>query len=334
MLYPDDFSLQRVSTSLGTLIAYRKDESLGDSPHSSSGSGIAVDVPTVDVPTIDVPTVDAPTDSPTTNTPTTDSPKTTLAFLHGFGGGSSSYEWSYIYPAFTADYSVMAFDLLGWGRSHHLDRDYRLDDYLSNLQELLATLKPAPIVVASSLTAAMMIRLAAKDPDCCRALLLVSPSGLSDFGEDYSRSPFAQLVSTPVLDRIFYTTLLATPFGIRSFLENRQYAQRNRISNEVVDAYLASAQQPGAEYSALSFVRGDLCFDVAEDVPQLTVPTAIFWGQQAQFTSVELGKRLAALNPQAIQHFEVIPDTGLTPQLELPAVLIGKMRQVLRSFGL
>ncbi|WLT38954.1 alpha/beta fold hydrolase [Synechocystis sp. B12] len=39
----------------------------------------------------------------------------TLVFLHGFGGGSSAYEWSKVYPAFAADYRVLAPDLLGWG---------------------------------------------------------------------------------------------------------------------------------------------------------------------------------------------------------------------------
>ena len=77
--------------------------------------------------------------------------------------------------------------------------------------------------------------------------------------------------------------------GIRSFLQQRQFARSNRVSQEMVDAYLASAQQPNAEYSALSFVRGDLCFDLADYMPRLTVPTAMIWGKKSQFTSVEVG---------------------------------------------
>jgi pimeloyl-ACP methyl ester carboxylesterase len=42
-------------------------------------------------------------------------PTTALVFLHGFGGGSSAYEWSKVYPAFVADYQVLAPDLIGWG---------------------------------------------------------------------------------------------------------------------------------------------------------------------------------------------------------------------------
>ena len=36
-----------------------------------------------------------------------------LVFLHGFGGGSSAYEWSKVFPAFASDYRVIAPDLLG-----------------------------------------------------------------------------------------------------------------------------------------------------------------------------------------------------------------------------
>lgn len=256
--------------------------------------------------------------------------KPTLVFLHGFGGGSSAYEWSKVYPAFASDYRVLAPDLLGWGRSAHLDRLYQIEDYLMTITEFLEqTIDPPVTVIASSLTAAFVVRLAVTRPSLFKALILSAPSGLSDFGNDYRRSFIAQLISVPWLDRALYSTLIATSGGIRSFLEQRQFAQRDRISPEMVEAYLASAQQPNAEYSALSFVRGDLCFDLADYVPQLTTPTAIFWGQKAQFTEPEIGQRLAALNPSAIRYFELLDDVGLTPQLEVPAVTIGLIRKFL-----
>lgn len=253
-----------------------------------------------------------------------------LVFLHGFGGGSSAYEWSKVYPAFAVDYRVVAPDLLGWGRSDHLARSYQVDDYLTTIKEFLEQIGPAT-VIASSLTAALTIRVAIAHPNLFKSLILTSPSGLSDFGKDYSRSFFAQLVSTPILDRVLYSTALATSGGIRSFLEQRQFARSNRVSQEMVDAYLASAQQPNAEYSALSFVRGDLCFDLADYMPRLIVPTAIIWGKQAQFTSYEIGQQLADLNSRAVRILEILDDVGLTPHLELPAVTIGLIRKFLTT---
>ncbi len=254
-----------------------------------------------------------------------------LVFLHGFGGGSSAYEWSKVYPAFATEYRILAPDLIGWGRSEHPERNYKIDDYITTIIEFLEqTCTEATSVVASSLTAAFTIRAAIARPDLFKSLILTTPAGLADFGEDYGRSFFAQVVSTPILDRILYTTGIATSAGIRNFLENRQFAQSSRVYQEIVDAYLASAQQPNAEYAALSFVRGDLCFDLSLYVPQLTTPTAIIWGQKSQFTGPEIGKRLAALNPQAIRVFQPLDDVGLTPQLELPAVTIGLIRRYLQ----
>jgi pimeloyl-ACP methyl ester carboxylesterase len=258
----------------------------------------------------------------------------TLVFLHGFGGGSSSYEWSKVYPAFAADYRVLAPDLIGWGRSTHLARPYKIEDYIITIAEFLAATCPEPAtVIASSLTGALTVRVAIAHPQYFKSLILVAPAGLSDFGKNYTRSPIAQLVTTPVLDRVLYSTAIASEFGIRNFLEQRQFAQADRVYPELVKAYLASAQQPNAEYSALSFVRGDLSFDLAEYIPQLTIPTAIIWGQRSQFTGPEIGRRLADLNPQTIKFLEVLDNVGLTPQLEQPAVTIGLIRKFLKALG-
>ena len=254
-----------------------------------------------------------------------------LVFFHGFGGGSSAYEWSKVYPAFAADYRVLAPDLIGWGRSEHPPRNYKVDDYITTLIEFLEKTCGSPTdVIASSLTGAIAIRAAITRPDLFKSLILTTPSGLSDFGTDYRNSLLAQIVSTPILDRLLYTTGIATDGGIRNFLEQRQFADSRRVYQEIVDAYLQSALEPNAEYAALSFVRGDLCFDLSLYITQLTTPTAIIWGEKSQFTSPEIGQRLANLNPQAIKVFQTLENVGLTPQLEIPAVTIGLIRQYLR----
>jgi pimeloyl-ACP methyl ester carboxylesterase len=74
-----------------------------------------------------------------------------------------------------------------------------------------------------------------------------------------------------------------------------------------------------------------LCFDLSEYIPQLTVPTAILWGKQSQFTGPEIGRRLAALNPETVKFFVELKDAGLTPQLELPAVTIAWIRKFLQG---
>ncbi|PZU97246.1 MAG: alpha/beta hydrolase [Leptolyngbya sp.] len=257
-----------------------------------------------------------------------------LLFIHGFGGGSSSYEWSKVYPAFAAEHPVLAPDLIGWGNSDHPDRPLSTVDYLALLSELIEKLCPTPpVVVSSSLSAAMLVRVAIDHPDRIQGLVLVAPAGLADFGQDPSRSPINQIVKLPVIDQVLYRGAIATTEGIKLFLAQRQFADASKISDEMVAAYLKSAQQPHADVAALAFVRGDLSFDLATYLPQLTTPTALLWGEAAQLTDVSIGRRLAALNSAAIRRFEVLPGVGLTPQLEQPGVTVGLIEQFLADFA-
>jgi len=70
----------------------------------------------------------------------------TLVFLHGFGGGSSPM-WSKVYPAFAAEYRIVAPDLIGWGRSEHPARNYQIDDYLTTITEFLEQTCSGPVTV-------------------------------------------------------------------------------------------------------------------------------------------------------------------------------------------
>lgn len=257
----------------------------------------------------------------------------TLVFLHGFGGGSSAYEWSKVYPAFATDYRVVAPDLIGWGRSDHPARNYQVEDYITIITEFLEQVCDRPTtVIASALTAAFTIRAAIERPELFKSLIVTTAAGLAEFGQDYRRSPFAQFaqsLSLPFLSQLLYGVGVANNFGIRSFLEQRQFAHAERVYPEIVEAYLQSAQQDNAEYAALSFVRGDLCFDLSQYITRLTVPTAMIWGIGSEFTSPEIGRRLAEMNPEAIRVFYRLDDVGFTPQLELPAVTIGLIRKFL-----
>lgn len=257
----------------------------------------------------------------------------TLVFLHGFGGGSSAYEWSKVYPAFAADYRVLAPDLIGWGRSDHPAQDYKVEDYIAIIIEFLEETCSGPTtVIASALTAAFTVRVAIQQPELFKSLIVTTLAGLAEFGQDYRRSgfaQFAQFASLPVLSQLLYSAGVANSFGIRSYLEQRQFAHPERVYPEIVEAYLQSAQQNNAEYAALSFVRGDLCFDLSKYITQLAVPTAIIWGRGSEFTGPEIGRRLKEMNPQAIRIFYQLDDVGFTPQLELPGVTVGLIRKFL-----
>ena len=249
-----------------------------------------------------------------------------LLFLHSMGGGSSAYEWSKVYPCFATDYRVVAPDLIGWGQSAHPARDYCADDYIETITELLESIGRPTTIVATSLTAAFAVRVAIAHPEFVQSLFLVCPSGYDDFGRSYRSGLGAQLAGTPGLDRVIYTLGAANEIAVRGFLQQFLFADPARITDEMVAAYTASAQQSNAEYAALAALKGALFFDLARYLDQLTVPTAFVWGSASKFNSPEVGQRLAALNVPAVKWFETIERTGVLPHLECPAVVAGVLR--------
>ncbi|MEB3213317.1 MAG: alpha/beta hydrolase [Leptolyngbyaceae bacterium] len=295
---PPGFKQQVVTTHLGVMAYYTQDDEFWNAPNT------------------------IPQDQPL------------LVFLHSLGGGSSAYEWSKVYPTFGADYRVIAPDLIGWGQSAHPPKDYVLDDYSQIVDELLEHCGQPVTLVATSLTGGLAIRVAIAHPDKVRSLFLVCPSGYADFGVDYQRGLAAQLAGTPLLDRLIYTVGAANELAVRNFLQQFLFADASRITDEMVAAYLASALQPNAEYSALSSLKGALFFDLSRYVGQLTVPTAFLWGEKSRFNTPALGRRLAGLNPDAITAFYEVPNTGVLPHLELPAVVAGLLRRWLKEKGI
>ena len=253
----------------------------------------------------------------------------TLVFLHTFGGGSSSFEWSRVYPSFSAEYRVLAPDLPGWGYSEHQPIEYTAGFYRTAIREFIQnTGAECPTIIAASLVAALYVWEATEQPELGEHLVLVNPSGLSDFGRPYNGSLFGWVDSIALLNQFLYDQGIQNRTTIRGYLERVLFANPRRISEEMVDAYYESARQPNARYAAFSFLKGNLSFDLAAYLPKLSVPTAFLWGEKNNYASPETGRRLAALTP-AVRYFAVIPDTGITPQLELPAVTASAIRRAM-----
>ena len=253
-----------------------------------------------------------------------------LVFLHSLGGGSSAFEWSALYPAFAPRHRVIAVDLIGWGQSSQPARDYRVADYEAMIATLLERVALSPaVVVASSLTAGVTIRLAIQRPDLFQGLFLVSPSGNGDFGKDYRATLPALVLGTPGLDQLIYQLGAANELAVTGFLTNFLFAEPSRLTPHIVQGYLARTQQANAAYSALASLKGDICFDLARYLGQLTVPTEFVWGENSRFSPPEFGQRLANLNPQAVQRFHRLPGVGVLPHLEYPALVINLLDQFL-----
>lgn len=289
---PPGFGQKSITTRLGTVAYYTPVESFWKRSHTTA----------------------TPERKPET--------KPIVVFFHNFGGGASAYEWSKVYAVLGSHYTVVAPDLAGWGESAHPQRRYTPQDYLNNIEDVIKQISSHPVIaVASSFTAGLVTRLAADKPELFKKLFLVCPAGFRDFGAGAGRRIPEPIINAPFLDKAIYVLGATNEIAVRNFLENFLFARPTRLSPETVAAYLASAQKPNAEYAALSFLRGDLYFDLVPYLKRLQVSTAMIWGEKAQFTPLATGQRLAELNPEAVQRFQVVSETGVLPHLEQPGVV-------------
>lgn len=247
-----------------------------------------------------------------------------LVFLHGIGGGASSWTWSKVAPAFTARYRVIAPDWVGWGESEHPRRLLMFEDYVAQLEALLGHLGGPATVVTQSLATGFAAELARRRPELFDGMVMLTPSGGLDFGED-AFGPVARRTLTPLarawpLNMLLYRLVFHQRGFIRGWFTSQGFYERAAVSREIVDAFLHSARKPGAAYAALPFLTGDLRFDFAPYMRDLAVPAAMIWGSEERQVGRETGERLAALNPDV--SLMMIDRARATPELELPAQTI------------
>lgn len=251
-----------------------------------------------------------------------------IVFLHGIGGGASSWGWSFVAPAFVNDYRVIVPDWIGWGSSDHPGRFILFDDYVAQLEALLSGLDAPAIVVAQSLAAGFAMALAERRPDLIARFFFATPSGGKDFGRD-AFGPVARTILTPLaglpgINLAFYRALFHRRAFIADWFRRFGFADPDAVTDEIVASSLWSAMQPNAAYSALPFVTGKLRFDLAPYIKRLKKPAAMLWGADETQVGRDIGERLAALRPDI--PLTLIANSKACPELEQPEAVIAVIR--------
>jgi pimeloyl-ACP methyl ester carboxylesterase len=243
-----------------------------------------------------------------------------VVLVHGVYAGASSYEFRKLFPLLAARHRVVAFDLIGCGLSDKPKLPYSAELFVEQIADALATFADGPVaVVASSLGAAFAIRAATRAQNAIAKLAVICPTGLAgklDKGPSGPGSAITALVRTPLVGETAFNALAARP-SIRWFLEKQVYGDPSHVTPEIVDHYYAVTHQRGARYVPAAFVGGALDCDVARDLPFLTIPLAVLWGDKAPPTAPRANAdeflRLAR-DAQLV----TFADSGLLPHEEEP----------------
>ena len=240
-----------------------------------------------------------------------------VLLVHGFYPGASSNEWRHTVGSLAERHTVFAMDWLGFGRSARPALRYTPALYQALLADVITTLGRGPVsVIASGLSAATAVVLAARDPRHFAALALVAPSGVVQ-GRDRSTTGEAAtqlLLGTPVVGTAMYN-LLTSDASMRDFLEDA-YANDRLVTPELVEAYVQNARQAGGKHAVAALVGGRLNVDVRGALRRVRHPMLLVWGDQARLNSVQHAHAFRVLKPEMA--WVLISGAGDLPHDEQP----------------
>jgi pimeloyl-ACP methyl ester carboxylesterase len=211
-----------------------------------------------------------------------------LLLIHAIHAAAWSYEWRNNVDALAKNNTVYTIDLLGFGRSDRPAIRYSARLYISLISDFVSRVIDAPtVLVASSLSAAYAIVLAARDPHRFPAVALIAPAGLVrlnepvGFGGEASRLA----VDTPIAGTAMFNALVSRP-NLRRYLRS-SYADDTLVTRELVDIYYATSHQRGARHAPAAFLSGNLNIDVRHALRRLSQPALLVWGEQGSIAPVE-----------------------------------------------
>lgn len=222
-----------------------------------------------------------------------------ILLLHSIHAAGWSYEWKDNVETLAASHTVYALDLLGFGRSDRPAIRYTARLYLSLISDFAEEVIGGPCaLVAASLSAAYALVLGARDPARFPSLVVIEPTGLvrlsNRSGATGDVARFA--VDTPVLGTAFFNGLVSRN-SIRAFLKI-MYQDNDLVTDEMVDAYYASAHQPGAKHAPAAFLAQQLNIDVGQAVRRITQPALLAWGEQAVQEPIDEIRPFLTLHPE------------------------------------
>jgi pimeloyl-ACP methyl ester carboxylesterase len=252
-----------------------------------------------------------------------------VLLIHSIHASAWSYEWRRNVDALARENTVYTIDLLGFGRSDRPAIRYSAALYMALIADFAAQVIETPsVLVATSLSAAYAIVLAARDPHRFRAVVAVGPTGISRLSTNSHVAGDVPRIAigTPVVGTAIFNTLVA-----RRSIElalRLTYHDDRFVTPELVDVYFATAHQPGAKNAPSAFIAQQLNLGVRDEVRRLTQPLLIAWGEHAVEVPMEDLHAFRALKPDA--EVVIFSRSGSLPHDERAAEWNESVRSFLR----
>ena len=239
-----------------------------------------------------------------------------LLLVHGVYAGASSFEFRKNFGELSATFRVYALDLLGCGLSERPRRRYAPEDVTAQVEDFVREeIGGSAHLVASSLSAALIVPAAVRSPRLFKKLVFICPTGYGTLDHPSGRlgdAIYALLLAPVVGDTLYHA--LVSRLGIRYYLKNIAYHDRGRVTEELVEDYYRTSHRPGARYLPAAFVSGKLNFGVADLWSRVPHRILVCWGREARTTPASEAQHFVGRNPRVEPRIFV--DAALLPHDE------------------
>jgi len=252
-----------------------------------------------------------------------------LVLVHGVYAGASSLEFRQNFEELSKNFRVYALDLLGCGLSEKPRRRYEPEDVAGQGEDFVrGEIGGGAHLVASSLTAALVVPAAVRSPRLFKKLVLVCPTGQGtlDRPSGLLGDAVLGLFEAPILGDSLYHALVSRA-GIRYYLKGMAYHDPALVTEEVVEDYYRAGHGPGSRHFPASFVAGRLNLGIRDLWPRVPHKSLLCWGQEAETVPLSDLNAFARNNPRAEPR--VFRDSALLPHVERAATFNEEVRTFL-----
>jgi pimeloyl-ACP methyl ester carboxylesterase len=239
-----------------------------------------------------------------------------LLLVHGVYAGASSYEFRKNFEELSRNFRVYALDLLGCGMSERPSRGYEAEEVALQVEDFVREeIGDSAHLVASSLSAALVVPAFVRNPRLFRKVVLICPTGYGTLDRPSGRlgDVIYGLFLAPILGNTLYHAIVSE-WGIRYYLGSMAYHDADLVTDELVADYYSISHQPGARYFPAAFVSGKLNLGVDDLWPRVPHRTLICWGLEARTVPVREAQRFVANNPRSEPR--IFKDAALLPHDE------------------
>jgi len=247
-----------------------------------------------------------------------------LLLLHGFA--ASTYSFRHLFPCLVPDHRVTAVDWNGFGLTER-PRDPDAYTPLGQVRFLVRVLDRLGVdscsIAGQSYGAILGLLLARSHPDRVNRLVLISP--VTEFG----RAPWwLRLPPGRSIGWLLVRHLLSRPDRFREILL-RAFHQKERVTDEVVEAYRSRLLIEGTGRAFHAFTRGSSRPELpAEDLFELVRPTLVVAGRHDDIVAPDVSFR--PWNRHPLAEAVTLEESGHSGPEEEPETLARHLRTFLR----